>query len=320
MKASSGHKPSILIVDDSEIVLEIAQAALESAGFSVTTRSRSEGTIAAILQQKPDLVLLDVSMPHTTGDTIASIVARAAPARKTILLLHSGLAPELLKLKVLQTGAHGYIQKTDNTADLVNQVSQWLRRGSAAARLGSFPNVMQSVSPTGSPISNAPTARLRDHRDEALPSASAPPPTAVSGALQLSLPRTLFVDQDRAVLAEYERALKLEPLIPRFEQSSDRALESILSQDPPDVVVCDVLMPRISGKQLFDRSVAHDPTWSHRFVFITTEYAPQAVVDFLRSVEARVLQKPVDIERLVRAVRYSALAARVFRDGKAARR
>jgi DNA-binding NarL/FixJ family response regulator len=234
--------------------------------------------------------------------------------------LHSGLAPELLKLKVLQTGAHGYIQKTDNTADLVNQVSQWLKGRGAQSVHRSFPTVTRAVPAIEILPSNPPKPPYNGGRDEALPSASAPPPTAVSGALHLSLPKTLFVDRDPAVLAEYERALKLEPLIPKFEQSSDRALESILSPDPPDVVVCDVLMPRISGMQLFDRSVAHDPTWCHRFVFVTAEYAPQAVTDFLRSVEARVLQKPVEIDRLVRAVRYSALAARVFRDGKAARR
>ncbi len=126
-----GHKPSVLVVDDSQIVLDIAQAALEGAGFAVTTRSRSDGAVAAILQEKPDLVLLDVSMPHTRGDTVASIVARAAPAIKTVLLLYSGLSEEILELKVKQTGAHGYIQKSENASDLVRQVTAWLKVGKA---------------------------------------------------------------------------------------------------------------------------------------------------------------------------------------------
>jgi len=138
-KMTVERKPSILIVDDNTIVLEVAQAALEAAGFEVSTRSRGEGAVAAILQQKPDLVLLDVSMPHTRGDTIASIVASAAPAQKTILLLYSGLSPESLELKIRQTGAHGYIQKTDNTADLVGQVRQWLKRGPPPPRARSSP-------------------------------------------------------------------------------------------------------------------------------------------------------------------------------------
>jgi DNA-binding NarL/FixJ family response regulator len=318
MTALFGHKPSVLVVDDNEVVLDIARAALESAGFVVTTRARSEGTIAAILQEKPDLVLLDVSMPHTNGDTIASIVARASPARKTILVLHSSLAPELLKLKVLQTGAHGYIQKTGNTTDFVNQVNHWLKSGSARSAPRSFSIVSRPTAESSTP--NEPVASSRLDTGEPVASASAPPPTAVSGELQLSLPKTLLVDHDRAVLAEYERALKLEPLISKFAQSSDRALESILSSNPPDVVVCDVSMPRISGMEIFGRAVSRDPTWAHRFVFVTDEEVTKEVADFLRSVEARVLQKPVEIERLVRAVRYSALAARVFRDGKAARR
>ena len=137
-KMTVERKPSILIVDDNAIVLEVAQAALEAAGFEVSTRSRGEGAVAAILQQKPDLVLLDVSMPHTRGDTIASIVASAAPERKIILLLYSGLSHESLELKVRQTGAHGYIQKTDNIADLVSQVRQWLKSGGPPPKRHSF--------------------------------------------------------------------------------------------------------------------------------------------------------------------------------------
>lgn len=132
-------KRTILIVDDSEISLEIARVALESAGFSVTARSRGEGAVAVILQQKPDLVLLDVSMPDTRGDTIARIVASAAPNQKTILLLYSGLPSEVLKLKVTQTGAHGYIHKT-NVADLVDQVCHWLKVSRPQLRLR-FPKV-----------------------------------------------------------------------------------------------------------------------------------------------------------------------------------
>ena len=125
---------TILIVDDSAVALEVARAGLEDAGFSVTTRSQGEGTVVAILQQKPDLVLLDVQMPRTRGDTIASIVAGAAPDQKTILLLYSGLPPEILALKVKTTGAHGFIRKTD-VADLVDQVCHWLKVSRPQLRL-----------------------------------------------------------------------------------------------------------------------------------------------------------------------------------------
>jgi len=125
----TSRKPSILIVDDDDITLDIARAAFESAGFDVTTRARGEGTVAEIIQARPDVVLLDVIMPRTRGDTIASIVASAVPRGQTIVLLFSTLAPELLEAKVKQTGAHGFIGKSGDIGDAVKRVREWMRAG-----------------------------------------------------------------------------------------------------------------------------------------------------------------------------------------------
>jgi two-component system response regulator EvgA len=126
-----GRKPSILNVDDDDLILDIARAAFESAGFDVIVRSRGEGTVAEIIQDKPDIVLLDVSMPRTRGDTIASVLSTALPPGQTIVLLYSGMAPELLEAKVLQSGADGFVQKSGDIGDVVSQVEDWLKmRGS----------------------------------------------------------------------------------------------------------------------------------------------------------------------------------------------
>ncbi|HEX7671696.1 MAG TPA: response regulator [Polyangiaceae bacterium] len=303
------QRRTILVVDDSEIVLDITRAALEDAGHVVVTRVRPEGTIGAILQEKPDLVLLDVNMPRMSGEMIASVLATAAPARETILLLHSSLPAELLKLKVLQTGAHGYIQKTGNLLELVNQVGAWLKKGAGLDRGTS----------TGRPVRGRvrfPASIPEIPPSQRLTSASAPPRAAMSGAIRLSLPTALFVDHDRVALSGYEADLRGEPIVAELTQSSEHALTRILSSNPPDVVVCEALLPNLSGTELFDRAIAHDATWRQRFVFATAGVSSE-VSDFLASRDARVLHKPVHTERLVRAVRYAALAARVFRDGKA---
>jgi CheY-like chemotaxis protein len=309
--APFGRRYTILVVDDSEVVLDVTRVALENAGHAVVTRVRPEGTIAAILQEKPDLVLLDVNMPRMSGEMIASVLATAAPARETILLLHSSLSADLLKLKVLQTGAHGYIQKSGNILDLVNQVGAWLKKGPGADR--------DSKTGSARPI----RGRVRFEpsspdipQSQRLTSASAPPTTAVSGAIRLSLPTALFVDHDRVTLSGYERDLQGEPIIPELTQSSSHALTRILSSNPPDVIVCEALMPNLNGTELFDRAISHDGTWRQRFVFTTTGLSSE-VSDYLAARDARVLDKPIETERLVRAVRYAALAARVFRDGKA---
>src|SRR5690606_2106243 len=105
---------TILVIDDSEIVLSVTQAILENAGYSVITHSRSTGSVALILQAKPDLVLLDVNMPSIRGDMVARMSAATRLATGTVVVLHSSLAESELKRLAGECGADGYLQKTSS--------------------------------------------------------------------------------------------------------------------------------------------------------------------------------------------------------------
>jgi CheY-like chemotaxis protein len=303
-------RKTILIVDDSPIVLDMAGTALEGAGYKVVLRSRGEGTVAAVIQERPDLVLLDVNMPRLSGDTIAVILTKTDPDRRTIVLLHSSIAPELLKLKVLQTGASGYVHKTSSAHDLVAQVNQWFKRGSGAHSLASQSAVTPSIATVAS---TAPTAS----------SVSSVPPSSGSGRPAVAepkhpsgtyrrLPTVLFVDDDQFTLSAYRRLLSREALTCDVAVTGEEALRRIASTTPPDVVVCDLLMPRMDGVQLFNSAVDHDPSFRRRFVFATGASSVLYIRKFLDSVNCQVVHKPVDADVLMRAIRLAAIAGGVF--------
>jgi DNA-binding NtrC family response regulator len=138
----------------------------------------------------------------------------------------------------------------------------------------------------------------------------------VSGTQAIETPAVLFVDDDREVLDAYRRDMAAERIVAEFVQSAERALARIRSQSPPDVVVCDILMPGMSGSELFYRVKAMDASWERRFVFVTGASSMSHVVEFLSGTDARVLHKPVDIDRLRHAISYAALARRVFSDAR----
>jgi two-component system, OmpR family, response regulator len=119
---------TVLVVDDSDVVLEIVKKNLETAGYNVITRNKPSGSVAAILRDKPDVVLLDVNMPTLSGDTIAKILGRVSQSAETLVLLHSSLSIDNLRLKSIATRAHGYIQKTDSPTELVRRIEYWLNR------------------------------------------------------------------------------------------------------------------------------------------------------------------------------------------------
>jgi DNA-binding response OmpR family regulator len=327
---------TILVIDDSEVVLEMTRFTLETAGFRVRTRDRAQGSIVAILHERPDLVLLDVNMPNMSGESIADILSRSGPARGTVIVLYSSLPVNALRMKALAAGAHGFIQKTSVQADLVRQVNAFLSQNDSHAKL-------RRASPTMSDDSGASSGRMRsatvaEERSTLEPpssgslgspssrslrtpsnngmsavSPSAPPPRRDSGTLRLSLPTALFVDDDITILTAYRRAFTSDELIGEYLTSADQAARRIAAPEPPDVVVTDLVLPGMSGIELYRRAVELDPTWRHRFVFVTGAGALSHVASFLREVAGRALEKPVDTRRLRDAIRYSATGARIFR-------
>jgi DNA-binding NarL/FixJ family response regulator len=330
----SGHRRTIAVIDDDPLVLEATKRVLERAGHRVISRDRAPGSVALILREKPDLVLLDVDMPNVAGDRIADIICKSEPRGKTIVLLYSGLPMETLRMKAIAAGAHGAIEKTGSQKELVRLVNGWLARGvpsPSEVRLGQTEldnGLLRGRHPLGGPadgshlvslegaaFSEMETERPPRQAGEQLivaPSASAPPARTTSGVLRMETPTTLFVDDDPRMLLEYRRNLSRDDMLVEFTLYGEHAMRRILSDDPPDVIVSDLLMPDLNGFELYTRASAVDPSFSRRFVFVTGAASTERVARFLRSVPCRSLPKPVDFERLSKAIRYSAAESRVF--------
>jgi len=87
------------------------------AGFEVVGESSSgEDTIKTVLAMKPDLVLLDISMPRMSGLDALRELQRAAPDTKAIIL--SGTLDKSQLLTAVQWGARGLVPKDSATEQL----------------------------------------------------------------------------------------------------------------------------------------------------------------------------------------------------------
>lgn len=75
---------TVLVVDDDDMIREVAKVALESvAGWRVSTARSGEEAHRLAGQQRPDLVLLDVMMPALDGPSTAALL-RADPATREL--------------------------------------------------------------------------------------------------------------------------------------------------------------------------------------------------------------------------------------------
>jgi signal transduction histidine kinase/DNA-binding response OmpR family regulator len=116
--------------------------------------------------------------------------------------------------------------------------------------------------------------------------------------------RVLIVDDEHLVRNGFRRALDR-----HFEVSlaagGQQAL-SLIAQNDYDVVLCDLLMPEITGMDLFHRVQASNPDLAARFVFLTGGTANNEAREFLHSVKNARAFKPLDNEELVRLVERAA--------------
>lgn len=276
-----GRNKTIMVVDDSEIVLEVVRSSLEAAGYRVITRNRPVGCLALMLKEEPDLVLVDVSMPEVGGDTLVRCFGTAHPTSTSVVLLHSSLPEEALKEKARLSGAHGYIRKTSNHSAFVREVGQWLRRSSGR-----------------SGADHRATSGTFESVGSVQPKAESP---AVSGT-RAAPNVVLLVDSDMLSLSQYRKQLQGEELTFEFALSSAHALGRLMGESPPDLVISNTTIGEASGAQLFERAVAHNPRWRGRFIFFGERSADDAL-EMNSSFRGPVLYKPVHVEDLKNAIR-----------------
>jgi CheY-like chemotaxis protein len=312
-KAVSVRKPKIVVIDDSEIVLEVTKGALEGAGYDVVTHDRPAGCVALILHEKPELVLMDVNMPGLGGDTIVSVLAKAQPTGDTVVLLHSSLSAEVLRTKSAAAGAHGFIQKSGDLFGLVREVNRWLKRHNAAGSMSSgnmrAARSLSSDELRGSgtkPAASAAVAPTSPSSDSALEVAR-----RTSGTLRVDAQTVLLVDDDMSVLSGYRRHLQNEDLSVEFALSGAQALRRMLSDTPPDVVICDMLLPDVSGMDVYRRAIEAEPGYRQRFAVATGASMMPKVAQFLSTFSGPILKKPVPPAQLTAAVRSCLSSARL---------
>jgi adenylate cyclase len=119
--------PLILVVDDVADNVEILQLRLESQGYEVIAAADGEAALAAIRDQLPDLVLLDIMMPKLDG--IGAVKAmKADPSLPFIpVILVTARADAKDVVAGLEAGADDYLTKPVDQAALMARVRAMLR-------------------------------------------------------------------------------------------------------------------------------------------------------------------------------------------------
>jgi two-component system, NtrC family, nitrogen regulation response regulator NtrX len=111
MTPSRPPKPTVLLIDDDQEVLDMLEECVEGIGYAtVTAKTGAAGLAAVSADPPPDVVLLDIAMPGTLGgvDTLRAI-KRSWPDLPVIMVTAN--VDEAIATTTLREGAFDYVMK-----------------------------------------------------------------------------------------------------------------------------------------------------------------------------------------------------------------
>ena len=118
----------ILIVEDDRDIAELVDRYLQKAGFATEVLSSGRDALKALADHPPDLLILDLMLPHVDGLEICR-VARGNPRTGAIpIIMLTARVDESERIVGLEIGADDYIAKPFSPNELVARVRALLRR------------------------------------------------------------------------------------------------------------------------------------------------------------------------------------------------
>jgi len=122
---------TVLIVDDESAIRDMVSVALEMAGYRCLEVDNARSAHALIIDEKPDLVLLDWMMPETSGLELLRRLRREELTAKLPVIMLTAKVEEDNMIQGLDSGADDYISKPFSPRELIARIKTTLRRQEA---------------------------------------------------------------------------------------------------------------------------------------------------------------------------------------------
>jgi len=116
----------LLIIEDELPMRTALSDALGAEGYRVLTAADGEAGLRRALEEKPDLILLDIMMPRMDGFTVCAELRRLANTTPILMLTAKGQVED--RVRGLDAGADDYLVKPFSTEELLARVRALLRR------------------------------------------------------------------------------------------------------------------------------------------------------------------------------------------------
>ena len=117
---------TILVVEDNLDMRSGLQLALELEGYHVVTAADGAQALQLLATSVPDLILIDLKMPHIDGLTLLSETQKNEAWRAIPTVVVTAVTESAIESDARERGAHEYITKPFELDDLLETVARFL--------------------------------------------------------------------------------------------------------------------------------------------------------------------------------------------------
>lgn len=125
MEEEKNYKKTILVVDDEKMIRNLLNINLTKEGYNVIEAEDGVKAVEMALENKPDLILLDVMLPKIDG---LSVCKKIKNAMNVPILMVTAKDSELDKILGLELGADDYVTKPFSVRELIARIKANLRK------------------------------------------------------------------------------------------------------------------------------------------------------------------------------------------------
>jgi len=112
----------VLVIDDEPVVRALLQKSLEFAGFEVLTAADGSRGLATVRGEAPDVVVLDLMMPHVDGFEVLRQLQTDGSADAPPVIVLTALSDPSVKVRCLEAGAAGVMTKPFDPSVLAAEI------------------------------------------------------------------------------------------------------------------------------------------------------------------------------------------------------
>ncbi len=115
----------VVVIEDEEFLTELIKINLRLRGIDVTTAEYGEDGYSKVLEERPDLVLLDARLPDIDGWEICKRIKSNDEVNMIPVVFVTAAAQESDRLRAKEAGSDGFLAKPFQITELLNTIKKY---------------------------------------------------------------------------------------------------------------------------------------------------------------------------------------------------